>query len=316
MYPYFAKIVTMKNYMADTEKELHFAKEGPFFHINSPENFGTIFRNREDFENGQLIYALCNKQLFRIRTLAFELMNNHFHALLKCTEQEARVFFNTFAKHLHRYCSDAGNYLEWDNFICHITRITTLENLKNVIAYIHRNGAMVNPQYTPYNYPWGSNRFFFNNDAIELYEIAQKRMQNNRIREITHSRQFDSEKDIYTVGGVVSPLCFIDVQYAEYFFRDARQYFFKISRNVENFKSIAEMIGESVYYVDEELFSIACKISLERFGNTKISQLPPREKIELAQTLHCGYNASFKQVQRIIHLDEVTLRQIFKSADD
>lgn len=299
----------------DKEQEIRFVSEGSFFHINSPENFGTIFRNKEDFENGLLIYALCNKQLFRIRTLAFELMNNHFHALLKCTEQEAGVFFNTFAKHLHRYCSDTGNYLEWDNFICHTTRITTLENLKNVIAYIHRNGAMVNPQYTPYNYPWGSNRFFFNPDTDVLYEIVKKRITVESIRKTTHSRCFDSIKDIYSIGDTASPLCFVDIKYAESFFRDARQYFFKISRDVENYKAIAEMIGESVYYVDEELFSIAYKISLEQFGNAKISQLPPREKIQLARALHCGYNAGLKQLQRILHLDGITLKQLFNSIE-
>ena len=83
----------------DKEQEIRFVSEGSFFHINSPENFGTIFRNKEDFENGLLIYALCNKQLFRIRTLAFELMNNHFHALLKCTEQEAG-FFSTLLQNI------------------------------------------------------------------------------------------------------------------------------------------------------------------------------------------------------------------------
>lgn len=300
----------------DKEQELRFVSEGPFYHINSPENFGAIFRSKEEFENGMLLFALCNKQHIKIQTLAFELMSNHFHALLKCNEQEADDFFITFKKYLHRYCLEIDNNLDWNNFKCHTTKVTTLENLKNVIAYVHRNGALVNPQYTPYNYPWGSNRFFFNFDAKEFYDLAHKRISSDKVRKITHSRQFDSEKEIFSVGNTVSPLCFMDVKYAENFFRDARQYFFKISRDVENFKAIAEMIGESVYYVDDELFSIACKICLERFGNSNISQLSPTSKIELARILHRGYNAGFKQIQRMIHIDEVTLRQIFCSTNE
>ena len=65
-------------------------------------------------------------------------------------------------------------------------------------------------------------------------------------------------------------------------FRDARHYFTKVSRHIESYDEIAKLIGEQIYYTDDDLFSIACALSLQKFNCRIPSQLSGKEKINLA----------------------------------
>lgn len=301
------------NYL-DTEKEImaHFINSGQFYHLNSPENFGIIFRDSEEFKAGMFLFALASKSTSGIKILAFELMNNHFHATIVGSQECAITFFTTFKNLLQNMCNGADNILSWTTFEHHLHRITTVDNLRNVIAYTHRNGPLVNPNFTPFNYPWGTNALYFNEEVKQYHKDVSTQVGIRKIRLFAHSHTFDKVGGIMEHNGIASPSCFCDVGLGESFFRDSRLYFFKISRDVESYKDIAEMIGESVYYADEEMFSIACKLSAERFGNTRFTLLPPESKMELARVLHNGYNAGFKQIQRMLRLDESVIRQMFR----
>ena len=83
-------------------------------------------------------------------------------------------------------------------------------------------------------------------------------------------------------------------------FRDAHNYFFKISKNIENYRDIAVLIGEQLYYSDDDLFSVVCKISDEQYKVKNPSQLPKSDKLELAKKMHYDYNAGIKQISRML----------------
>jgi len=87
-------------------------------------------------------------------------------------------------------------------------------------------------------------------------------------------------------------------------FRDSSHYFNALSKNVESNKQIAKEIGESVYYTDDELFSVIVKHSNENYSIPAPSLLPSAAKIELAKLMHNEYNASAKQLQRMLKLPQ------------
>ena len=94
-------------------------------------------------------------------------------------------------------------------------------------------------------------------------------------------------------------------------FRDAHNYFFKISKNIEIYRDIASLIGEQLYYSDDDLFSMICKISAERYKVNSPSQLSKNDKLELAKRMHYDYNAGNKQIARMLKIDLSILSSMF-----
>lgn len=303
----------MTNFNFDREQESAFINAGPIYHVNSPENFGIMFRNDDDFKAGMLLMSLCSTQFRDVCIYAFELMNNHFHCVLGGDEKQVVFFYEEYKTRLKKYCTGVCNILDWSRCVCHIKRISSLDNFRNVIAYVHRNGAMAYHEYTPVSYPWGTNSLYFNPELKIAHRMSAERILWETIRIVSHSHKFDGFKEISAFNGIASMANVCAIEEGENLFRNARQYFFKISRDVEKYKEIAEMIGESVYYSDDELFSIAARLSSERFGESRLSLLKPSDKMEMARKLRYEYNAGIKQLQRILHLDESALKAMFST---
>ena len=257
--------------------------------------------------------SLCSTMSPNVKIYAFELMNNHIHCVVRGEEGGVVCFFKEYKRLLKKYCDGVENMLDWDRFTPHLCIIETLDNLRNVIAYVHRNGAMAYPKYSPVSYPWGTNTLFFNPDIMYAHKKSTEKILWADIRIISHSHKFDKICNVPAFNGIASMVNVCAIEEGESFFRDARQYFFKISRDVERYREIAGMIGESVCYTDDELFSIAIRLSAEKYGEAKLSVLAPSAKMELARRLRYEYNAGFKQLQRILHLGESTLMSMFPS---
>ena len=113
------------------------------------------------------------------------------------------------------------------------------------------------------------------------------------------------------LDGYVSPISFCDIDTGESLFRNARQYFIRISKSVESYKDIADVIGESIYYTDDDLFMVAKQISSAQYNEPRLPLLPYDSKIKIAKTLHFNYNASNKQIQRLLSLDAVVVSSLF-----
>lgn len=110
------------------------------------------------------------------------------------------------------------------------------------------------------------------------------------------------------IDGYVSPLEFCDVSSAESLFRDAKQYFYLISRNVEMYSEIAKSIGESIFVND--LYIAAVKLAREQFSTNDLRTLDTGCKIELARRLHFDYNAGTKQIGRLLKIDNNLLNAL------
>ena len=131
------------------------------------------------------------------------------------------------------------------------------------------------------------------------------------VRTLMHSRYLDHYKDMPLVDGYICPLLYCDIESSEHLFRDAKHYFYLISRNVESFSEIAKSIGETVFYSDSDLFLVANKYAKTNYGTSRLSDLDSRQKIELAKKLHYDYNAGDKQLQRLLRLSQDVVDALF-----
>ena len=130
----------------------------PFWHLWTPENHEIIFPDDDCFRAGMDIMGICARLCSEARVITFVLMSNHVHIAFSGDEQSIIAFFNLFRKCLFRYLRGMGKSLDVKAFECSLREVSTLEDLRNVIAYINRNGYLLPRSSKSRRGCWDSNR--------------------------------------------------------------------------------------------------------------------------------------------------------------
>ena len=288
-----------------------FNETGPCFHVCSQENHPLLFHNDEEFKAAMNIVAFVAFLFPDICIYTFEIMGNHFHFTLSGSKERLRLFIKALISKLaaHPFLFSASSDINALSFKRH--PINNLSNLRNVISYVNRNGAVVDPDENVFTYRWGANRFFFNREAKLRYYECSRNATCREKRALFHSAQLDSNDRVKILDGYVSPLCYCHVKEAESFFRNGRHYFYHTSRNIESMKDIAKDIGESLFYSDEDLFQHIRAACSKKYGCNSVAGLCPEMKIELAKELHFNFNAGNKQISRLLKMDIGVVNTLF-----
>lgn len=277
----------------------------------TPENFPAILIDDEDFKAAMLILALSVKLYPSIKLYAFQFMSNHMHMVLHGEEMYILGFFDFFRKRLAKFVESRGRVFEADKFILKLFVVDDDEYFRSAVAYVNRNGFVVNDNCTPLTYHWGTSEVFFNERLCDLLNRVAAPVNRNLRRRILHSHDGDGVENLLQCDGWVLPTAFCDIAAAQAYFRNAKDYFYYISRKVESYAKIASELGEMMFYTDNDLYLVACRLSEEKFGTRQFLTLPPSSKLELAKQLHYQFNGGTKQVSRLLKIDMHILGSMF-----
>ena len=295
----------------EEECEFRFRSMGPCYHLCTGEDSPLLFHNEEPFRVAMDMVAFTLALFPDITSLTFQLMSNHLHFALCGSEERIRLWFGKLVSSLASHPALTETKKAISALQPRVFAVDSLENMRNVIAYINRNGFIVDYNHTPFSYPWGANKFFFNTEAKQRYESLKEKATMRWKRQAFHSNLADNLTGIFLIDGYVSPICFCDVNAAEGLFRNAQHYFSKIAKSIESSASIARMIGESFYYLDDELYSIVVGMCTREYNCKTPSMIPVQAKVALAKKMRFEYNASVKQISRILKLDVNSVKGIF-----
>lgn len=290
---------------------LSYGKITPCYHLWTPENFEIIFRTDSEFRVGMGIIAIVAKCFPDIRIITFELMTNHLHIMAAGEEARLRSMFEQIKKYLRRMAEDAERTINWAQFKPGIRLLNSLSDVRNVLIYDNRNGFLVHNDFTPFSYPWGANSCFFNPDAKKRFQESSQLSTIKERRAISHSHLSDSIRDLRLLDDCFSPFSFCDIEAGENLFRDAVHYFHMLGKNIENNIDIAKEIGESISYTDDELYSAISLQCREKYGTVNLAQLSAEAKISMAKLMRYEFNASLKQIQRMLRMDSSVLFSMF-----
>lgn len=310
----------MKNFMLNPDRPLSFAERerqcealfnsrGPFYHLCTPgDDTLTLFETDYDFCFAMNLIALVSYLTPDFNIITFEIMGSHLHTVAECTVAAAEHWFRQLRKRLFRFYHSTGRVRDLKKFRPDIILIDNLSFLRNSIAYVNRNGYLVRPDCTPYSYPWGANRFYFNPDARLRRDGTFGDLSYDEKRRLFRSGTVEYPDSYILVDGHVSPASYCDLTLGEGLFRDARHYNSLVSRSVEGFQDIAKLLGDQYFCTDDELFTIARQISKDKYGSSRPGILPPDHKKELARMLYYDYHASVLQIHRMLRVAENDIR--------
>ncbi|MCQ2119662.1 MAG: hypothetical protein MJY84_07050 [Bacteroidales bacterium] len=275
--------------------------------------------------NATALAAFIFKESLRI--LTFEIMNNHFHFVICGTRQNIEDFFHRITKKLKRTIPTAGRMQ------LYIKPVQDLSAMRNNIIYTNRNGYVANPDCTPFSYPWGAGRYYFNdipavstfNDIGYAQNRAMFRGDNVKLpadwQLVDASSMKDgSKRDSPVIASektpcntrYIAPPSFCDIRLGMAMFRDAHHYFAMVSKNVEAYAGIAVDIDDGEFLTDQELFSQIQKVVREKYRLVSVRELSNAQKLDIARTLHYDYRSSNGQIRRILGLSQYDVNQLFK----
>lgn len=295
----------MKNF-AEKEKacKMLFGTRGPYWHVyTSGKDTPVLFVSKEDFWFVMNVLAQAAYE-FRLRVIiiAFEVMDNHLHLVLSGNKEDIIAFFAYVKKRISRTIKDAG-LLE-----ATLKSIDDLTSLRNTIVYTNRNGYVAYPEHTPFSYPWGTGRFYFNDipthKCYSDYRLTPK-------REMFRGRAPELPEDWAVIDGYVSPASFCDLVFGKGVFRDAHHYFNLLSKNVEAYQELAQELGDYDFLTDAELIGKLMIMVKDAYKVSGLRELSKAQKIDLARTLHYDYRSSNGQIRRVLGLSQYEVDSLF-----
>lgn len=279
-----------------------------WWHLYTPGNLTTLlFKDNDDYRFVMNMIARCLSEFPALSAVAFEVMSNHIHMVLNGDRDLIKRFFEVFRRRLHRYLSAKGRSLS-RLFQMSLKPINNLKALRNTIVYVNRNGYVVNPGYTPFSYPWGTGRFYFNVFPIteRLSDLPDK-----AIRRMFRGRNPHLPDDTGVIDGHIVPTAYCDIGLGMSLFRNAHQYFFMVSKNVEAYEELASELDDGEFLTDTELFSHLCKIVDNGYGGSSMKDLSPAQKRDLARMLRHDFRSSNGQIRRMLGLTQNEVDSMF-----
>lgn len=262
-----------------------------------------LFKDIEDYAFAMNVIAQAADVCNELKLMAFAVMSNHFHFVLS-SESEGLVFdfFAFIRKRVSR------SIPEIRSISLSVKPIDNLQSLRNNIVYTNRNGYVADPGHTPFSYPWGTGRYYFND--IPTYHLMSE-IRTDARRLMFRGRAPALPGDWSVIDSYVAPSSYCTVKFGMAMFRDAHHYFAMVSKNVEAYSSVAADIDDEEFLTDTELFARLSAVIKARYQLTALRDLSKAQRLDLARTLHYDFRSSNGQIRRVLGLSQYEVNSLF-----
>lgn len=258
-----------------------------------------LFRDREDFIAGMNILAVTCFSC-KVKLLAFVLMTNHVHFVLKGRKDVADRFIWLYKNLLSRYLRKRYGEVKF----LHRLRTSvdpvemTDENLKRLIAYVLNNPVKAGINCVAFGYEWSSARCYFNkiDEMRESTKVSEFSVR--ELRKILHSCFKLPASCRIGSSGYVIPQSYVDSETVEQLFGRAQSFEYFLSTSL----SVRKGVTENLSFSDAVLTSALREILDIKYGVSSFTDLNEFLKKNLLKDMKSRFTASSKQLARVIGL--------------
>ena len=297
-------------------QEQLFRESGPFYHLSTkPLEDGLIFECDEERRIAFNLMAVTAKE-FHIDILAFALMSNHFHFIIRGELVDGLAFFHRLKKRLSNYFARRGRpgILNAVNVDPDTPAISSLTQFRNEIAYVIRNPYVARTDVNPFAYPWCSGFLYFNPLLGSLSSKSVNELSYKEKRSMTRMTNPILDSQFRVREGMIAAESFVNYKLVEQLFPSARKFTWWVLKNVEAQVETSVRMGEKPNLNDDELFVTAQQLSRSEYGRDSVKELSLLQRKELGILLKNKWGASNGQVARIAQLDQRTVDEMFPLA--
>lgn len=274
--------------------------ENHFYHVcTDGTNQDWLFKDDNDFIAGINRIAVCSV-ISGVKVYKYVLMDNHTHFVLCGHQLQCKEFINKYKLLTGKWVSKRYGIKSFTaDLPAQIIKITSMDYLLEVMAYLDRNAIKANFPYLPSEYKWGSSRYIFKDRSVfkgqKLSEISLRKQ-----RELFNTHKvLPQEWEIFP-DGMLNPLSFCQIDKVESLFKTPIRYIYFLAKKVEG--KVEEDIsqGNRTYIMDKDLRSIIETLVYNMFGSTDIKMLNMDARLKLARKLRYEYLSTPKQISRML----------------
>lgn len=285
-----------------------------YYHIcteGSKEN--VLFREEDDYISAMNYIAItCIEH--KMNLLAFCVMSNHFHFIVRSEFFAAKKFMISIKrrcsmKHWFKY--GENKLLDRAQHPICIKEITDMDYLKSAIAYVLRNPFSATGELM-WTYPWSSIGTYFNemksgSDSKPL--INNSKRQNARI---LHSKFTIKDSLICTcAGGYIDPKKYVAYQQVESIFVTPKSLFYFLNKDKDKDKEMEiglTSLNKKFVISDNKILNVLPSIIYNNFGVSELDVLDMKQRLSLIGKLKQMFNSSDKQIGRILQINPDMLK--------
>ena len=274
-----------------------------------------LFANTQEFIAGMnriaVCWLYCSAKGRPVKIIAFCLLNNHFHFVLYGTEEDTVLFMEHYKMLTLQWIRNhRKERLHGDIELGHWPAINA-EKVRTKVVYTLRQTMEAGLQITPQGYPWCSARLMFNDNSFILDTAKTvKELSGRAVLRIINSKEVLPSSWRILSNGMIWPGEYVEVKLAENLFSGVKNYMFSLNSGNADKEVLAEINNEIPSLPDTEVKDTAESLAKGLFGKKRVSECSAEERIGIAryirQELHCGY----KQLARIVRMNEEDLRRI------
>ncbi|MBR6458114.1 MAG: transposase [Bacteroidales bacterium] len=257
------------------------------------------FLDDEDFKVAMNYVAILAAKRPEVVVLAFVLMSNHVHFVLRGTRKDVIAFVNEFKRCYsiyYRKRNGASEFLRGNSL--DVREVESVkEALERALAYVIDNPVVANICSHPSQYEWGTGNLYFNS-SVKCAKTVGDLSRRERIR-IFHSASSSIPKDWgIDDRGVILPVNYVDVSMVEKLFKTpVRMNYFIV--NSSKAKNKYESGNNILSIRDQTVFSCIKDMCWSLFQKPSFEQLNPKEKSEFAKQLRFRFNSDANQIARV-----------------
>lgn len=285
-----------------------FAESGPFYHLHTAPLDRILFETDRERKQAVNFMGILSSD---IEILAYQIMSNHLHEILRGEEDRCIAYYRSFFDRLKQYLSRHGRpgVLAKPDFA--LTPITSLKQFRDEVAYVLRNAFVVRTDVNPLSDPWSSG-FLYYNPLLRFMPVRPVSGLTVRERRALTASMDGSIRDGLTVSGdCIFPGSFVNYRLVESLFPSARKFMFWLFKNVESQVEAALRLGEKPVLSDEELWTAVCGICRSEYFTDRPADLKDEQRVQLAVRLKNRYGASNAQLTRIMRLPPKMVDALF-----
>ena len=264
---------------------------------------GLWFRDEEDFRVAMNYIAIQATQSGLVVVLAFILMSNHVHFVLKGRREDVIEFINAFK---HRYSiyyriKYGVKELLRHNGVDAMLIPNDDEALERAIAYVQMNCVAAGICAHPSQYPWGCGNVFFN--ASRLAGRPLKDLSKREFKRLMHSESWDiPETLLMGDDGFVLPQSYVDFRTVEACFRTPARMNYFLNSSSKAKKRLETGDEHLPALRDQVIMPVLQELCQKLFGKRSFHELTTSEKVEFIRQIQYRFNANVNQIARICGL--------------
>lgn len=278
-----------------------------FYHFYTDGKYQpTVFLKDSDFVYGMNATALCASH-GKVGIMAFCLMDNHFHFVLKGSSADVEEFARNYKSVLSKYlCRKYGKPAPLHYAKSGFRKIEDPYSLKIAIAYCLRNPFVAGIVPHPCRYSWSSAGCCFDwpGNADDDGRGSLKRVGELGVRErrrLFMTRQEIPEDYLFNGKGMIHPSCYVAVAEVKRLFSNKGNYYHYLFRRVEGMVDGEASGNVRAASVSDNVLAEGAAELLSEYGRYgKFCELSPGERDRLINELKYRYSPSDRQLARVM----------------